>query len=70
MAYTSEQLATLEAAIASGTMIVRYGDKTVQYHSLSVMRELRREMMTELGLITNTNRKFYARHNKGLDPET
>lgn len=67
MAYTLEQLETLEAAIASGTRIVRYGDKEVTYQSLDAMRSLRRDMMAELGLLPMTNRKFYARHNKGLD---
>lgn len=69
MAYTTTQLETLEAAIASGSRIVRYGDKEVTYQSLSAMRDLRREMMIELGLITTSNKKFYARYKKGLDDE-
>lgn len=69
MAYTTTQLETLEAAIASGTRIVRYGDKEVTYNTLAEMRKLRDEMKFELGLTSVTSRKFYARHNKGLTSE-
>lgn len=50
MAYTLEQLEKLEAAIASGVETVRYGDKTVTYHSLDQMRALRDEMRSSLGV--------------------
>ncbi|MBB1125564.1 phage head-tail joining protein [Thiospirillum jenense] len=34
MAFTAEQLATLESAAASGTLRVQFGDKVVQYQTL------------------------------------
>ena len=51
MAYTTDQLTALEAAISSGTQTVRYSDgKSVTYQSLADMRRLRQEMQTELGV--------------------
>lgn len=66
MAWTQTDLQTLEAAIASGARIVRYGDKEVTYQTLDQMRALRREMQAELGL-SSGGRKYFARHSKGLD---
>jgi hypothetical protein len=41
MAFSSEQLAALEAAIAEGALRVRYDGKEVQYRSLSEMLQVR-----------------------------
>jgi hypothetical protein len=41
MAFTQAQLDALETAIASGTLEVRYGDKTVRYQSTSDMIKAR-----------------------------
>lgn len=65
MAYTTEQVDTLEAAIAQGAKRVQYADKTVEYRSLSEMIELLGIMKTELGLIPAKTRKL-AQHSKGL----
>lgn len=50
-AFTSEQLAALEKAIAEGVYKVKYQDKEVEYRSLSEMITLRNLMRRELGLI-------------------
>lgn len=67
MAFTTAQLESLEAAIASGNLIVRYGDKSVQYQSLDAMMRLRDRMRAELGITNVSGKKFYSRFNKGLD---
>jgi len=51
MAYTIDQLVSLEAAIASGALSVRQSDgTTVTYQSLADMRRLRQEMQSEIGV--------------------
>ncbi|MCF8799249.1 hypothetical protein KIP31_10085 [Xanthomonas campestris pv. campestris] len=49
MAFTQEQITSLESAIASGTLTVRYGDRQVTYHSLKEMRSLLTQMRSEVG---------------------
>lgn len=66
MAWTTEQLDALEAAIATGTKSVMYGTKMVTYNSLDEMLRLRDLMRRELGLVKpNAGRKF-GEFNKGL----
>jgi hypothetical protein len=67
MAFTQTDLDTLNAAIATGTRSVRYGDKQVDYKTLDEMLRARQIIMAELGLLTVASKKFYARHNKGTD---
>ncbi len=65
MAWTEENLTTLETAIAQGIRTVRYGDKEVTYQTLDQMRALRREMKLELGQ-ESVIKKYYHNHNKGF----
>ena len=58
MAYTQQQLDTLNDAIAQGALEVWYGDKKVIYRSLADMRSIRDEMLSELGLAKNNKRRF------------
>jgi len=58
MAYTLEQLADLETAIAQGVRVVKYSDKEITYNSLSEMKELRNDMKAELGLTRPVQRKY------------
>jgi hypothetical protein len=66
MAYTLNQLTTLEAAIGSGHLEVKFADKTTKYQTLADMRKLRDEMKAELiasGQLTsptNASRVAYA----------
>ena len=48
MAFSQAQLDALEAAIASGTLEVRTGDKSVRYHSLDEMIKLRDVIRNQL----------------------
>ena len=68
MAWTSEQLASLEAAIAEGALIVAYGDRRVQYRSLEDMLQLRHAMRVELGLEESVERNLrLSETRKGLE---
>jgi hypothetical protein len=62
MAFTQSQLDTLEAAIASGTLEVRTGDKSVRYHSLDEMIKLRDVIRNQLNADaqTPTSRASFA----------
>lgn len=62
MAFTQEQLDTLEAAIASGTLTVKYGDKQITYQSLEHMMNLRSIMRKELGLTSQAPRVTYGQY--------
>ncbi len=50
MAFTHTQLDTLEAAIAGGTLTVKFADRLVTYQTLNDMVKLRNLMRQELGL--------------------
>lgn len=64
--FSKEQLEQLETAIAEGTLIVRYADKSVQYRSLEDMLRLREVMRTEIGMNKKQTR-FFAQHSKGTN---
>lgn len=66
MAWTLQQLEALEAAIATGTKQVMYGNKLVMYNSLDEMLRLRDLMKKELGLIKPNNGRNVGEFNKGL----
>jgi hypothetical protein len=66
--FTQDQLTALDNAIASGALIVRYADKTVQYRSLTEMLTLRNLMKSELQ--QGANGRKYAKFNKGLGTRT
>lgn len=65
--YTQEQLDALNAAIASGALVVEYGDKRVEYRSLNDMIRTRNLMLQDLTPPANrkSGRK-YASFTKGL----
>ena len=54
MAWSAADLATLEAAIASGTLSVRFSDgRQVTYHSMEAMLRLRAVMRAEISTTTD-----------------
>lgn len=67
MAFTPQQLAILDAAIAEGTLKVEYGDKKVEYRSLNEMLNIRALMAAELG--EGKPRRTYASFSKGTYPD-
>ena len=62
MAFTQTQLDSLETAIASGTLEVKTGDKSVRYHSLDEMIKLRDVIRNQLNADTQnkTSRAGFA----------
>ncbi len=72
MAFTSEDLAALDAAIASGKLRVRHGTREIEYHSISAMKEARALIVSELQRaeeIAQGRRRptcYRTRINKGL----
>jgi roadblock/LC7 domain-containing protein len=66
MAWTTDHLAALEEAIASGELSVRYGDRMITYQSLREMRSLRAEMKAEIAAAAGRPRKRVFRlHQSG-----
>lgn len=66
MAYTQQQLDTLQAAIAQGVLEVNYGDKKVTYRSLKEMREIEYSMKQDLGLLKSNSGRRFAQFSKGV----
>jgi hypothetical protein len=64
MAYTQEQIHTLEQAIAEGALSVKYGDKQVTYRSLAEMIRTLEMMKESLG--QRRPRRVYGEVTKGL----
>lgn len=56
MAFTQEDLATLNEAISTGAQTVRYGDRTVTYHSMKEMLLLRNTMKAEIEAATGVTK--------------
>jgi hypothetical protein len=64
--WTLAQLETLENAIASGTLEVRYSDKSVKYRDLDEMLKIRDMMRSGLGLISGQTTRLLSEFDKGL----
>lgn len=67
MAFTQDQLDKLEAAIAQGSLRVKYADKEVTYRSLDEMLKIRNLMRESLGLIDSSGRRVVMGFSKGLE---
>lgn len=68
MAFTLAQLDALDAAIATGTTQVTYGNKIVMFKSTKEMLEVRNLMIKELGLgVDNNGGRKYGEFNKGIN---
>lgn len=60
MAFTAEQLTALEAAAASGTLRVQFGDKLVQYQSLpDLLSAIRVARQDVIGVNSSRSRRHY-----------
>jgi len=70
VAYTIDQLNTLQAAIASGANTVKYGDKTVIYNSLTEMLRAESIMKAELFPSQAPSRRKFAEFTKGTIPQS
>lgn len=65
MAYTQDQLTTLEIALARGEHRVTFADKTVEYRSVDDLKAAIREVKRGLG-ITNSARQIRITTDKGF----
>ena len=63
MAYTQQQVNDLKAAIAGGQLMVRSGDRSIQYRSLDEMQRLLRVMEDDLAGLSGTNGLVLGRRN-------
>lgn len=66
MPYTEQQYNTLKDAIANGSSKVKYGDKEVEYRSLSEMRSILSEMTAELFPTVKNNRRKFVEQGRGF----
>lgn len=67
MGFTTTQITTLEAAIASGVLEVRYADRTVKYQDLKAMRDALAQMRAEVAAENGRERFTRVASSKGLD---
>lgn len=65
MSYSAAQITALEAAIATGALQVRYGDRSVTYRSLDEMRSVLAELKGQVQGVVRT-RQVRLRTNKGF----
>lgn len=64
--FTLADLHAIERAIASGSLVVRYSDKSVTYRSIDELLKARGVIAQALGLAGSTKRVFME-HEKGTD---
>jgi hypothetical protein len=67
MAWTQQQLEAVEAAIASGELTVRFGDRTVTYRSMDELLQARAVIQEALAAEsgTTTDRFSFVQTSKG-----
>ncbi len=65
MAWTTTDLANIEAAIASGTLSVQFGDRRVQYQSIGELIKARDLIKAEVDLaVSSSTRCTFASFSK------
>lgn len=67
MSWTTTDLATLEAAIASGARRVSFADGSVEYNGLDSMLRARHLIRVSLGLVP-ADKTHYTKFRKGPRP--
>lgn len=66
MAFSQANLDAIEAAIASGALTVKFGDREVQYRSMADMMQARDVIRRALGLTNRNGGRTFARFSKGI----
>lgn len=64
--FTEQQYQALCDAIAQGALRVKYGDKEVEYRSLSEMQSIKKSMENYLYPNRNNNGRSVASFSKGI----
>lgn len=66
LAFTQNDLDTLDAAIASGVLKVKYKDKEVTYASMDDLLKARALVLKSLGKTTNESNRIKTSYRKGF----
>jgi hypothetical protein len=68
MAFTSADLAAIDAAIASGELSVQFADRRVQYRSIQELKDARSLITGQLSSTSETrpSRQFRVNVSKGV----
>lgn len=64
MPFSAADLSAVEAAIASGELVVRQGERMVQYRSMADLEKAREMILDDM--VVRPPRQFRARVTKGL----
>ena len=64
--WTQEEIDKLKAAIGRGVRVVRYADRTVEYHSLKEMQDLLASMVSSVDEQSGGVRYRVIGHTKGF----
>ena len=75
MAWTSADLDKVKAAIASGQLRVKYGDREIVYHTVEGMIRAKAEIERELAKLAGSNATYrtdrrYADFHPGFEADT
>jgi hypothetical protein len=65
MAFTTDDLAAINAVIASGELTVRYADRTITYQDSNALIRARQLIIDDLAVQTGTTRKRITRISQG-----
>jgi len=65
MPFTLDDVASLDAVIASGELTWRYRDRTVTYQSTEAMLKVRQLMLEEINAASGTTRRKIMRVSQG-----
>lgn len=60
MAFTQDDLAAIDKAIASGELTVKYGDTVTTYRSIAELKQARAMIQDELNAASGTAPKTYT----------
>jgi hypothetical protein len=65
--WTQSDIDALRAAVKTGARVVKYADRTVEYHDLAAMRSLLAEMVAAVAAASGGKPYTLATTRKGLD---
>lgn len=66
MAWSQTDLDVIEAAIASGTLKVKYTDKEVEYRSLTELLKARDLIRQALGITSGRTTRIFSEFDRGF----
>jgi hypothetical protein len=66
VAYSSSDLAAIEAAIARGERVVQFGDRSVTYRSIDELLQAKADILRDLSSAGTRPRQYVIAGSKGL----